>query len=238
MIQEINSFLLNPQLFAKNNVKADISSKIKTLFKVYLICMVMLALSTIPIGIIEVILKNTINFSIYENLKNNQLNFRSYWADSAWLITVILGPISEEIVFRLPLTANRPPFALSIGFALFYFTGDIIDIDSFSSTRITASLLVFFLLHLFLTNKVFIWLRLNLYNFLCWGSIISFSWVHIGNFAPLNWNIIYLYPIYVLPQLFSGIGLSFLMVKYQNIIWPLLLHIIINGVPALLRTLH
>ena len=240
MIQNIYFFLQSPNLLATANVKDSISNKVQTLFKIYLLYMGLLVLSVILILVTDWIVSGLINFSIRENLRLNQSYFHNYWKESAWILTVVLGPISEEIVFRLPLTNNKKLFALSIGFATFYFTGrtDILNIASISLSRVSISILVAFLCYFLLTDKMFLTFRSRFFNYMCWGLIIAFSWIHIGNFDPINWNVIYLYPIYVLPQLFYGIGASFLMIKYGNIIWPILLHILINGVPPLLGSIN
>jgi len=240
MIQNICFFLKNPNLLSLENTNDSIYSKIKTLFKIYLLCMGLLVLSGIFILITDWIVNSLIDFSIRESVRLNQLYFHNYWKESAWILTVILGPISEEIVFRLPLSNDRRLFALSTGFATFYFTGetDILNIASIPPSRMILSILVVLSCYFLLTDKVFLIFRSRFFNCVCWGLIIAFSWIHIGNFKPINWDIIYLYPIYVLPQLFYGIGASFLMVKYKNLLWPLMLHILINGVPALLRSIH
>ena len=239
MFQEIWSFLLNPSSLRDNKVKESTRHKFQKLFKVYLFCMASLVVSAVLIGIVDVILGEFLHYSIAKRIQTNQLEFRTYWAESAWLITVLLGPVSEEIVFRLPLSTNKKWFALAISFGVFYFLGDdIIDYKSFSLTRIAISILTFLSLYIFLTEKLFNWLITNGFNLFCWGLIILFSWTHIRNFEPINWSIIYLYPIYVLPQLFYGIGASFLMIKYKNLLWPLMLHVLNNGVAALLRSIH
>ena len=238
MFQEIWSFLLNPSSLRDNEVKESTRHKFQKLFKVYLFCMASLVVSAVLIGIVDVILGEFLHYSIAKKIQANQLEFRTYWGKSAWLITVLLAPVSEEIVFRLPLSTNKKWFILSISLFVFYFLGDnIIDFQSFSFTRIAVSTLTYLSLYVFLTDRLFNWFITNGFNVFCWGLIILFSWVHIGNFAPINWSIIYLYPIYVLPQLFYGIGASFLMVKYKNLLWPLMLHVLINGVATLLRSL-
>lgn len=239
MKQEIYYFLQNPSLLASKDINERPLSKVQTVFKVYLLCMSLVLVSGFFILITDWIVGRTLNFSIQKNLRLNMSDFYNYWGKSAWVLVVILAPVLEEMIFRLPLSNDKRLFALSIGFATYFFTGrvDIIDVASIPLWRVIACILVALSCYFLLTDKLFLFIREKFFNYACWGLIVAFSWMHIGNFAPLNWSIIFLYPIYVLPQLFYGIGASFLMVKYKNIVWPILLHMLINGVAVLLRSI-
>ena len=190
------------------------------------------------LAIVDTILKQIMDFSIYHALKHNIEILDNYYGKKIWIVTVIVVPIAEELLFRLPLPKSKNNVSIGISFMFFYFTGDTIThLEDFTPLRIFSSVFVYFLCFHFLKEETFQHLRSKYFNVLCWGLIVSFSWLHIGNFQPLHWEVIYLYPLYVLPQLFYGIGLSFLMVKYNNLLWPILLHMLINGVATLLRTL-
>ncbi|TDE12559.1 CPBP family glutamic-type intramembrane protease [Dyadobacter psychrotolerans] len=67
---------------------------------------------------------------------------------------------------------------------------------------------------------------------------MSFSLIHIGNFSPVNWYFIYLYPIYVFPQFISGVIFSYLAIRYNSIMLPFILHVIINTTPDIIRLLN
>jgi hypothetical protein len=51
---------------------------------------------------------------------------------------------------------------------------------------------------------------------------------HISNFHPIQYEIIFLYPIYVLPQFFMGLILGWLRIQY-GFLWAVLFHILVNG---------
>lgn len=235
MIQELKQFIINPYSITFGLANDEYYSKARTLLKLYGLCMILLLLSAFPIGIVELILRKSMNFSIFNNLKTNKSSLEQYWSEGVWVITAFVGPVTEEIVFRLPLSKNFLLFSIAIGFAVFYFTGDIINYSPFPFERAGISILLATFIYFLFTQNLFEKYRERWFNIFCWISIITFSWIHINNFSPINWSIIFVYPIYVLPQLFYGISLSYLMVKYNRLVWPILLHILINGVPAIIR---
>jgi membrane protease YdiL (CAAX protease family) len=60
-------------------------------------------------------------------------------------------------------------------------------------------------------------------------SILLFGLMHIFNYVPLQWQLIWIYPLYVLPQLGMGIALTY--VRFKNgFIWGIALHCLINSV--------
>ncbi|WP_298358360.1 type II CAAX prenyl endopeptidase Rce1 family protein [Runella sp.] len=228
MLLDILLFIRNPYLFSLVNNKGEKPSE-KTLIKSFLLCILFLLLSVFVISITDMLIKAIFSFSIKRNLEINRSNSYEYWGMYRGIISVIGAPIIEEIVFILPLTSKKKWFLFSVCFGLFFFLNDsIYSIDSYTLIGIVVPILSFILLQVVLQNKESIIPERNFFNFWCYFLIISFSWVHISNFSPINWQLIYFYPIYVLPQLFYGIILSYLMVKYKNIIWPILLHIMIN----------
>lgn len=168
----------------------------------------------------------------------NDENFLNYWGNEFWIFAVIVVPITEEIVFRLPLSNRRFFFMIAIAFSVFYFSRDkitIINLEDFTANRVFLFAASFVSLNYFLKEKYFLKFRKKYFNVLCWGLMALFSWIHIINFLPINLKFFYLYPIYVLPQFFSAVGFSFLMIKYKNIIWSIFLHMLIN-VTALILT--
>lgn len=236
LLEEIKTFIQHPYTLTLKESKAGTKEKLFDIGRVYLLGMIFLIGSVILLVIIDTILKQTMGFSIYQALKHNRQLLYEHFGKNAWLIIVIVAPLAEELMFRLPLSKNKNGFVTGVACLFFYFTGDTITHpEDFTPLRIFTSVFLYILLFYFLKEKTFQELRRKYFNVLCWGLIVSFSWLHIGNFQPIHWNVIYLYPLYVLPQLFYGVGLSFLMVKYRNVLWPLLLHVLINSVGVLLH---
>lgn len=236
MLEELRTFLKAPYALTLGESNDSFKAKLKSVLKVYILCMAFLVGSAMLIAITDTVVLKTMDFSISKAIRFNRNQFFTHFGKWAGLIMAIIAPLIEEILFRLPLSGNKNKFLFAVSFMVLYFSGDsIIYMDDFIIGRIFISVLVYISLFLLLTQESFQKLRKKYFNILCWGLIVFFSWMHINNFRPIHWEIIYLYPIYVLPQLFYGIGLSFLMVKYKSVLWPLLLHVFINSVGVLLH---
>ncbi|WP_091393394.1 CPBP family glutamic-type intramembrane protease [Arachidicoccus rhizosphaerae] len=67
-------------------------------------------------------------------------------------------------------------------------------------------------------------------------AAIIFGLGHIFNFAPIHYNLIYFYPVFVLPQLIMGFGFGYVRIKY-GFFFGLLLHCITNTLPLLFHLL-
>ena len=191
---------------------------------------------------IDSILVKITELSIYQNLDRNLNAFDNLYDKLFWVFSsVIVGPTSEEILFRMPLSKRKRNFLFAVVFNVFYFSRgkiSVLNIEDFAFFHILIAIGIYVLLVNSLKETHFQKLRIKYFNFMCWGLMLAFSWLHISNFQPIHWQLIYLYPIYVLSQFFSAIGFSFLMVKYKNIIWPILLHMLINSTALILRSIH
>jgi len=234
MIQDIITFYRNPYACFQAGSGESIKERIVALRKMYFFCIYMAIMIGLIIVILDGILKNTYNISIYENLRKMRAEFRATNSRlDNFLKMCLITPFIEESLFRLPLlTKSRLlrwvvffvlvqfffplPFQLEISFwwynaiLIFIFAGIII----FNDVSQSDSIPVFYPKN---------------YNYLCWGSTIVFSLAHVANFAPLQLSIFYLYPIYVLPQFVHGIAQSYLAIRYNSILWPFLLHAAINS---------
>lgn len=68
----------------------------------------------------------------------------------------------------------------------------------------------------------------NSFKFAFYAFTIIFAFVHITNFDMTN-TVLLLSPILVLPQLFAGIGLGYLRIRF-GLSWAILLHCVYNTV--------
>lgn len=236
MLEELRIFLKAPYALTLRESNDSFKVKLKSVLRVYVLCMAFLVGSAILIAITDTILFEIMNLSLIKAIHLNREKFNNYFGKQAWVYIALVAPLMEELIFRLPLSGNKNQFLFGVSFMVFYFSGNTLtNLEDFTFARVSISVLIYILLFMLLTKESFQKLRKKYFNVLCWGLIVFFSWMHINNFRPIHWGIIYVYPIYVLPQLFYGIGLSFLMVKYRNVLWPLLLHIFINSVGVLLH---
>lgn len=148
-------------------------------------------------------------------------------------------PTVEETMFRLWLSFDPRHIAISFSAILTYLIFGLKDLFNVNLNAlaiilsfIVISLVIFRVLRDKHTEQYlgrFISIRVV-------GSIsaISFGLVHITNFAPINMNIWFLYPIYVLPQVVLGYLIVFLRLKH-GFIYGLSLHILVNFIAVLMK---
>lgn len=133
-----------------------------------------------------------------------------------FLVMCIWGPIVEECVFRLGLTLRKRD--LGIAFAMLYIglAGHIFASFSWQTLlRLAIAIAIFIgvykieILHRFIEQK-----KETVFNVVIYLSIMTFGLVHITNFSPLTAAQIPYYMVLMLPQLFAGILLAFIRLRY------------------------
>lgn len=148
----------------------------------------------------------------------------------------LIGPIIEETVFRLPLSFKKNHVALGLAFAVLLFSGLLPVSKSLNiyfgiwpafAIRAGISLVFYFIIRMLLPNDIR--LKENLKFLIIILSIWIFGLMHIGNYTPIQWPIIWIYPIYVLPQLLIGWAQTFVRFKY-GFVWGIMLHCLVNSV--------
>jgi len=149
----------------------------------------------------------------------------------------LLGPLLEETVFRLSLTLKKQQVAIAVAFALFVILNMMPQLKALNiwvnvGIRISGVIGGYFLFINLLPNNIILQKRTHIRLIII--SILVFGLVHITNFSPLHWRIIYIYPLFVLPQLLMGWAITYIRFK-NGFFWALALHVIINGVSTLLQ---
>jgi hypothetical protein len=145
----------------------------------------------------------------------------------------VFGPFIEECLFRLPLITKSLPLKVLLFVLLIE---DLLP----SQYQLDIPFVWYSILLLIIFGAVIVSNYIlkrqcsgiktdRKYNYHCWFLTIVFGLVHIYNFTPLHLPFIYLYPIYVLPQFLYGIVFSYIAVRYNAMILPLLLHVFINS---------
>jgi hypothetical protein len=234
MIQDIITFYRNPYACLNAGSRESIRERMVALRKTYFFCLYIAIMIVLIIAILDGILKNTCNISIYENLSKMRAEFRATNSRlDNFLKVCLIAPFIEESLFRLPLLTKSRLLRWVVFFVLVQYFFPLPFLLEISFWWYNAILILIFAGIIIFNNvsqrdSTPISNPKN-YNYLCWGSTIVFALLHINNFVPLNWSFIYLYPVYVLPQFISGVALSFLAIRYNSIVWSFLLHAAINS---------
>lgn len=165
----------------------------------------------------------------------------------AWKIVIyaiIIGPLVEELAFRLPLKLTKLALSYGIAFlAIFCFTMffqsnyehpvwlfDYTDWRGILSFAVVATLIASIFLSLFQIKGVFSFIELRLskyYNVWFYTILILFAAIHILNFENIG-TIWFIAPLLILPQLSLSFFLGFIRVK-MGFSWAYLAHFLNNG---------
>lgn len=149
---------------------------------------------------------------------------------------ILLYPILEELLFRLvliPKRINRIIFAFL--WSIFLIRGILIPLayDIEFLKIVGCSVLITLLL-----DRISIMLKLDekikfVEKYITILSILCFGLIHLDNIKHIYPELFFIYPIYVLPQLFIGYLCSNLRLKF-GFVWGVLLHCMINLVGVIL----
>ena len=218
---------------------ADWSEKFTRILKMYgwiLLCMLLSTLITTLANFFVVHVLNHKSPIAIEKRTIQQV-FKVLGTPVAFLFVCLIGPLFEELIFRLPLAFKKRQVMVSLLVGIFYmsaifFRGKGEYIQTILQLEIIAMIIIAILCQLFIhtTNidishhgkKTFIIL-----------SILLFGLLHISNFRPLDTGILWLYPVFVLPQLLMGWAIT--CIRFKNgFWWGLSLHCLINTVSTLL----
>jgi len=215
--------------------------KLVRVFKTY--GLVLLAL--IAVGPFLVLVDKFV-VSVLHHKSLNDINtqqFKQLYKKLGTTVSVIficlIGPMFEEAIFRLGLKFKRREVIIALFVAFFYFGATfarkaVPANQGWIIVEICAALLVMTIgiccyaipnTPLNLSDQIK--LRLTVL------SMILFGLMHAFNYKPLEWGLLWLYPIYVIPQLLMGWGLTYVRLK-NGFAWGIALHCLINTVSTVL----
>jgi len=236
MLKEITAISEYPELEQREN--APFSQKLITLFKAYGLVFLSLLLISAPVVVLAD--KFVIHILHFKSIKDQDtISFKHLFDKTGYVKGLIyiclIGPLLEETVFRLPLAFKKTPVAISISVAVLLFgtilpvvkhLNEVLGVYWVIVIRVALSVILFFILKKIIPANII--LSKNVKNRLIITSIILFGLMHVSNYSPLQWPIIWIYPLYVVPQLFMGWLISYIRFK-NGFVWGIALHCIINS---------
>lgn len=153
------------------------------------------------------------------------------------LLLIIIGPIREELWYRLSLKFE--PVFLSVSFGVFchqvisrqFYQVSFYNIEVYPFFRIALALVLGAFLFLVVSHRA-IQPKLSSFfethfKWIFWISCIAFAFSHHHYFASSTTNTL-LMPILVLPQLILGFATSYMRLKY-GFVYAILFHAIYNS---------
>ena len=192
-------------------------------------------LSIVLMFIVDILIKNYSDFFpiLKSNFNTKELYDYYGYAYGVFIIT-LGGPIVEELCFRLCLSISRLHIAISLSTLFLYFSGPIWFIDDalLFIIRLLISSIIFVFVKVFWNKNWVISDREIVKYWLLVCSSLVFGLIHIPNYHPIQYNILFLYPIYVLPQVIMGFITGILRLR-NGFIWAVLFHVLVNTVSTL-----
>lgn len=189
-------------------------------------------LSAIVLGLVTTLL---VKLEVLEPLSRYELFNTDKGPFLLFISTLILSPIIEEILFRLPLVYSPKNISLSISLLISIILAKLNYFDDKYfrlSIAVTFGILLFLALKNILNKNESVSLRMKAFwsknsKFIFYFSLILFALIHLSNFKALSNHQLLFTPLLVGPQLVTGYFLANIRLSH-GLLWSIQLHMIIN----------
>lgn len=236
IFQELLNISAYPDLALKPN--RSFAEKLSALLKTYGLVFLFLLFAAPLLLLPEYIATHVFHYSSIRD--QNNVTFQHLIKKLGYLTATIyiclVGPVLEETIFRLPLSFKKNHVALGIVVAIFLFSSALPGAKSLNASMglgyaLLARAVILGLIYLLIVKLLPGEFSLSPSAKKTWiiVSICLFGLMHVSNYSPLHWAIIWLYPLFVLPQLAMGWALSYIRFK-NGFMWGIALHCLINSV--------
>ena len=209
--------------------KYPLIQKIKYFAKGILLYFVLQICALLLMFLVDEFLIKKIGFpSVFKLMIESQKKIKGYYG---FFLVVILGPLVEELIFRLilvPKRRNIAIFTFVFSFLVLNKTYYINKIDWLLLMSLAVSGLLSFLVFNLLKRNPKIETAIGKrQKTITIVSVVLFGLLHIANIETLHWELALLYPVYALPQMILGYVSSVQRLKL-GFVWGLLFHSMIN----------
>ncbi len=219
MICKIESYLKEPIVLTGNNKLTG-----RDFFKLLVLVYIIMLPSAFPIAI----------FHVFEILPGNITNSFEISLQT-FLYVIIVAPIMEELIFRLPLRISSFSFSISISILILVITKSLVcPIIGYEFYLLAIP--VTFLLNAFFSHKKSPFAKIKAF----WGShfkyifysfSIIFGLLHLFNFEEIFWWMIVFSPLITLPHIIMGLFLGFIRMNF-SFLHALVFHATINFISS------
>ena len=205
--------------------KYPLIEKIKYFAKGILLYFVLQICALLLMFLVDEFLIKKMGFpSVFKLMIESQKKIKGYYG---FFLVVILGPLVEELIFRLilvPKRRNIAIFTFVFSFLVLNKTYYIIKIDWLLLVSLVVSGLLSFLVFNLLKRNPKIETAIGKgQKIITMVSVVLFGLLHIANIENLHWELALLYPVYALPQMILGYVSSVQRLKL-GFVWGLLFH--------------
>ncbi len=227
LIKEIFNYIKNPVPYIKS--KEKLGGKIKFILISSLIVLIL----NVLFALISMLLR-------FYGIIDAVNNIHEMKIDENILFMIILGPLLEEVSFRLYLNWKIPFIITSstlIGLGFFckeYLHTGILSPDNWTNKIlfIVGSVFLFSILCFAFKTEIEKF-GMKFFKFIFYFSILLFGFLHIQNYTVnVNPKTILLIPLLIMPQLLGGLNSAYIRIKY-GILWSYFAHALLNSVAVM-----
>lgn len=149
-----------------------------------------------------------------------------------FLMVILIVPINEELIYRLPLVCKREFILLSIGLFSLSFSkwvlGDFLY-ASLITSAILCVLIPLFYLDVFQFKSKIEACQIKYFKQIFYFYALAFALIHLSNYTFTS-NLHYLIcPLLIIPQFITALTLGYVRLKYElGILITISVHILIN----------
>lgn len=191
---DVIKFLKKPVYIESN--RYEIVSNIKYVAWSYLFSFLGVIIVTLAILFIDnLIVSYFETTSIYSQFKESTRDIKNAFGGHKFLVIAIIGPLVEEIVFRLPLNARRYSVALAIATLVFRLSGNSFTHFYFDKSYLVGLAycsLIFILINRYLPSSWLENIKEKHFGFWFYAVVVVFGLVHISNINNINYKLIYI----------------------------------------------
>lgn len=229
-IDEIILYIKNPYYVLPQ--RAALRRNIEYLVKSYLWCLLLIIIATVILSVFDKIITLVINDrSIYKQFKDSIIHLKHSFGPYSVVVFAFVGPLLEEIVFRLPLNLSKFSFALAASVITFRILGNSFinyNVHSINNNIYTIiSIIIFIIINSYFPLKWLAYLRGKPFRFFFYAIALIFGVIHVSNIKNIDNSMLFFYPFFTIPQLIIGLFVGNIRMQ-RGFIWGFLLHSLIN----------
>lgn len=216
IISDFAFFLKNPNIAEEVKLRSAISGLV-LIFQTFLVILIMnLVVSLLIVTPLKLI-------HLFPQNKGFVFNTQNI------LKIIILAPILEEMLFRLPIKLSKTNLAISFCVLIYYLAARINPtVGILLSIVVLLFMMTWIQKEIEFSEKVIFFYK-KYFHFIFYFQALVFGFLHLSNYN-LDQHIFLLFPLFILNYILLGCILGYLRIRYSSGLYLCILtHMFING---------
>lgn len=213
---------------AANALHLSVRQKLSATVKIWGLCLLLILAGGILIMTpANLILKSQLHIDIYST---NRVTNMIETPAGKYVITPILAPLLEEILFRLWQDYRVKHILISSTLLILVLAPKALNLGNQTYKYLYMGIIVLCSTVAILKKgygQQILPIPLKTRKCIFYIAAVLFGLVHISNFSPFYPNLFLIYPVFVLPQLIMGFGFGYVRIKY-GFFYGFIIHFMVN----------